>query len=130
MHRSDPVELLRENDLLLLFGPEEEEAFADLALRFPEETVSRWATLLSGGDRSEAFGPRSRSERRDEASIVRSLHVGLRKRIIGALLVLLAVGAVGVLARVVLSGEPVDRTDRSLRLSGTLDTPDPTLIHI
>jgi hypothetical protein len=124
VHRSDPVELLRENDLLLLFGPEEEEAFADLALRFPEETVSRWATLLSGGDRSEAFGPRSRSERRDEASIVRSLHVGLRKRIIGALLVLLAVGAVGVLARVVLSGEPVDRTDRSLRFSATLDTPD------
>jgi len=124
VHRMDPVELLRENDLLLLFGPEEEEAFAELALRFPEETVTRWATLLSGGDRSEAFGPRSRSERRDEASIVRSLHMGFRKRVIGALLVVLAVVVVGVLARVLVSDEPVDRTDRSLRFSSTLDTSD------
>ena len=124
VHRMDPVELLRENDLLLLFGPEEEEAFADLALRFPEETVSQWATLLSGGDRSEAFGPRSRSERRDEAAILRSLHVGLRKRVIGVLLVLLAVAAVGALARVLLSDEPTDRTDRSLRFSSTLVTSD------
>lgn len=124
VHRMDPVELLRENDLLLLFGPEEEEAFADLALRFPEETVSRWATLLSGGDRSEAFGPRSRSERRDEAAILRSLHLGLRKRVIGVLLTLLALGAVGGLARVLLSHEPVDRTDRSLRFSSTLATSD------
>jgi len=124
VHRSDPVELLRENDLLLLFGPEEEEAFADLALRFPEETVSRWATLLSGGDRSEAFGPRSRSERRDEAAILRSIAVGLRKRVLGVVLVLFAVVAVGALARVLLSDDPVDRTDRSLRFSSTLTTSD------
>ena len=86
VHRDNPVELLRENDLLILFGPEEETAFADLALRFPEETVTRWATLLSGGDRSEAFGPRSRSERRDEASLLREFQVGLRKRVLGSVL--------------------------------------------
>jgi hypothetical protein len=59
-HHDDPVDLARENDLLLLFGPDEEEAFAKLALRFPEETVATWASLLAGGDRTEAFGPRSR----------------------------------------------------------------------
>ena len=85
-HRTDPVELVRENDLMLLFGPEEEEAFARLALRFPDETVAVWATLLSGGDRSEAFGPRSRSERRDEAVVEQALRLGMRKRVASSLL--------------------------------------------
>ena len=122
VHRSEPVELLRENDLLLLFGPEEEEAFATLALRFPEETVTRWATLLSGGDRSEAFGPRSRSERRDEAAIVRSLHVGLRNRVLGALLFALLIVGVVALARGLLASDSIDRSDRALRFSSTVTT--------
>ena len=116
-HRTDPTDLVRENDLLLLFGPEEEEAFAKLALRFPDETVAQWATLLSGGDRSEAFGPRSRAERRDETVIARDLTRGLRKRVAGTALLLVVV-AVGVLGgRSLLETTPGDRTDRSLRFS-------------
>ena len=119
VHRDNPVELLRENDLLLLFGPEEEAAFADLALRFPEETVTRWATLLSGGDRSEAFGPRSRSERRDEASLLREFQVGLRKRVLGGVLLLSVLGVLGYGAQSVFSGSPEDRSDRALRFTGS-----------
>ena len=118
VHRDDPVELLRENDLLLLFGPAEETAFADLALRFPEETVTRWATLLSGGDRSEAFGPRSRSERRDEASLLREFQVGLRKRVMGGVLLLALLVTLGYGTRSVLSDGPEDRSGRALRFTG------------
>lgn len=122
VHRDDPVELLRENDLLLLFGPEEEVTFADLALRFPDETVTRWATLLSGGDRTEAFGPRSRAERRDEASLVREFQVGLRKRAMGGVLLLGVLALFGFGARALLVDGPEDRSDRSLRFSGSTTT--------
>ena len=100
--RVDPVEMARENDLLLLFGPEEEEEFARLALTFPDETVKRWATLLSGGNRSEAFGPRSRAERRDEAAVARELQTAVLRRALGGLLVLalLGVSVLGVRALV------------------------------
>jgi len=117
VHREDPVELLRENDLLLLFGPQEEAAFAELALRFPDETVTRWATLLSGGDRSEAFGPRSRAERRDEASIVRELQVGVRKRVASLLLLSVVLFGLGLAVRTLLSEQPEDRSERAIRFS-------------
>ena len=81
---ADPVQFAQENDLLLLFGPDEEEEFARLALRFPEETVKSWATLLSGGSRSEAFGPRSRAERRSEAAVATELQSALLRRLIAA----------------------------------------------
>ena len=81
---ADPVQLAQENDLLLLFGPDEEEEFARLALRFPEETVKNWATLLSGGSRSEAFGPRSRAERRSEAAVASELQSAVFRRLITA----------------------------------------------
>ena len=90
--RADPVEMARENDLRLLFGPDEEEEFARLALTFPDETVKRWATLLSGGNRSEAFGPRSRAERRDEAAVARELQTAVLRRVLGGLLVLALLG--------------------------------------
>ena len=80
----DPIQLAQENDLLLLFGPDEEEEFARLALRFPEETVKNWATLLSGGSRSEAFGPRSRAERRSEAAVASELQSAVFRRLITA----------------------------------------------
>ena len=80
----DPVQFAQENDLLLLFGPDEEEEFARLALRFPEETVKNWATLLSGGSRSEAFGPRSRAERRSEAAVASELQSAVFRRLITA----------------------------------------------
>ncbi len=121
VHREDPVELLRENDLLLLFGPQEEAAFAELALRFPDETVTRWATLLSGGDRTEAFGPRSRAERRDEATILRELQVGVRKRVASVLLLVAALVGLGVGGRALLATGPEDRSDRALRFVGTAD---------
>lgn len=122
VHCDDPVEFLQENDLLLLFGPEEETAFADLALRFPDEAVTRWATLLSGGDRTEAFGPRSRAERRDEASLVREFQIGMRKRAMGGILLLGVLVLVGFGARSLLENEPEDRSDRSLRFSGSTVT--------
>ena len=81
---ADPVQFAQENDLLLLFGPDEEEEFARLALRFPEETVKKWATLLSGGSRSEAFGPRSRAERRSEAAVASELQSAVFRRLITA----------------------------------------------
>lgn len=81
---ADPIQLAQENDLLLLFGPDEEEEFARLALRFPEETVKNWATLLSGGSRSEAFGPRSRAERRSEAAVASELQSAVFRRLITA----------------------------------------------
>ena len=81
---ADPVEFAKENDLLLLFGPDEEEEFARLALRFPEETVKSWASLLSGGSRSEAFGPRSRAERRSEAAVASELQSAVLRRLITA----------------------------------------------
>ena len=80
----DPVKFAQENDLLLLFGPDEEEEFARLALRFPEETVKNWATLLSGGSRSEAFGPRSRAERRSEAAVASELQSAVFRRLMAA----------------------------------------------
>lgn len=122
VQRDDPVELLRENDLLLLFGPEEEASFAELALRFPDETVKRWATLLSGGDRSEAFGPRSRAERRDEASIVREFQLGVRKRVASVALLALALFGLGMGVRLLWSGTPEDRSDRALRFGGNTET--------
>ena len=45
VHESSPVEFARKNDLLLLFGPEEEELFAQLATRFPPETLRVWSEL-------------------------------------------------------------------------------------
>ena len=124
-HQSDPVELARQNDLLLLFGPEEEEAFARLALRFPEETVQTWATLLSGGDASEAFGPRSRAERRDEAAIGRSLQLAFRRRVVGVTVGLLVVAGAVLGVRALWIDGPLDRSDRALRFSATAtDTGD------
>jgi hypothetical protein len=123
-HRDDPIDFARENDILLLFGPDEEEAFAKLALRFPEETVAKWATLLAGGDRTEAFGPRSRAERRDEESIQESIKLGVRKRALTtmgfALIALL--GFLGI--RTALEEAPVDRSDRALRFAVTSQNRD------
>ena len=116
-HHDDPVDLARENDLLLLFGPDEEEAFAKLALRFPEETVATWASLLAGGDRTEAFGPRSRAERRDEAAIERSIKLGVRRRALAVLAVLASVVVGAVLVGIAVEDQPEDRSDRALRFA-------------
>ena len=82
IHDSNPVELARKNDLLLLFGPEEEKLFAKLAVRFPPETLRVWTDLLGGGDSSESFGPRSRAERQDEKAIALSIKKAFRRRAI------------------------------------------------
>ena len=82
VHESSPVEFARKNDLLLLFGPEEEELFAKLAVRFPPETLRVWAELLGGGDSSDSFGPRSRAERQDEKAIALSIKKAFRRRAI------------------------------------------------
>ena len=123
-HHDDPVDFARENDLLLLFGPDEEEAFAKLALRFPEEVVAQWATLLAGGDRSEAFGPRSRAERRDEASIEQSIKLGVRKRALTMLAVVLFATIGFLVIRSALEEAPVDRSDRALRFATTSQNRD------
>jgi len=84
---SNPVEFARKNDLLLLFGPEEEELFAKLAVRFPPETLQVWAELLGGGDSSDSFGPRSRAERQDEKAIALSIKKAFRRRTLTFLVV-------------------------------------------
>ena len=84
---SSPVEFARKNDLLLLFGPEEEELFAKLAVRFPPETLQVWAELLGGGDSSDSFGPRSRAERQDEKAIALSIKKAFRRRTLTFLVV-------------------------------------------
>ena len=83
----NPVEFARKNDLLLLFGPEEEELFAKLAVRFPPETLQVWAELLGGGDSSDSFGPRSRAERQDEKAIALSIKKAFRRRTLTFLVV-------------------------------------------
>ena len=87
VHESSPVEFARKNDLLLLFGPEEEALFAKLAARFPPETLRVWAELLGGGDSSDSFGPRSRAERQDEKAIALSIKKAFRRRTVTFLVV-------------------------------------------
>ena len=87
VHESSPVEFARKNDLLLLFGPEEEELFAKLAARFPPETLRVWSELLGGGDSSDSFGPRSRAERQDEKAIALSIKKAFRRRAVTFLVV-------------------------------------------
>ena len=87
VHESNPVEFARKNDLLLLFGPEEEALFAKLAVRFPPETLRVWSELLGGGDSSDSFGPRSRAERQDEKAIALSIKKAFRRRTITFLIV-------------------------------------------
>ena len=82
VYESNPVEFARKNDLLLLFGPEEEALFAKLAARFPPETLRIWSELLGGGDSSDSFGPRSRAERQDEKAIALSIKKAFRRRAI------------------------------------------------
>jgi len=112
----DLVQFAQENDLLLLFGPDEEEEFARLALRFPEETIKNWATLLSGGSRSEAFGPRSRAERRSEAAVASELQSAVFKRLITAGI---GVGLIIVVFFAVksLTGDPEEKVGSGLRFS-------------
>ena len=118
---TDPIDFAKENDLLLLFGPDEEEEFARLALRFPEETIESWATLLSGGNRSEAFGPRSRAERRSEAAIASELQSAVLRRSITA-----AIGIALVLviffSLKALTGGSEDESGLGLRFSAVTST--------
>lgn len=124
IHHADPVELARDNDLLLLFGPEQEEIFAALAVRFPDETLATWTLLLSGGDSAESFGPRSRAERRDEAAISKSIKVAFRRRVLGmaATVVLLITG--GLFVRTLFEEGIVDRSEQALWLTGSGSSPD------
>ncbi len=124
VHHPDPVELARHNDLLLLFGPEQEETFAALAVRFPDETLATWTLLLSGGDSSESFGPRSRAERRDEAALSKSIKAAFRRRVLGmaAMAALLIIG--GLFVRTLFEEGIVDRSEQSLWLTGSGSSQD------
>ncbi|MFQ5557625.1 MAG: hypothetical protein ACE5GB_08995 [Acidimicrobiales bacterium] len=98
-HIDDPVEHARHNSLLILFGPEETEAFAALLARMPRERIEAWAELLGGGASSEAFGPLTLLERLDERQVSQALAAGRRQRLVnvGVTLVstvLVLVGAV------------------------------------
>ncbi|HJP16861.1 MAG TPA: hypothetical protein QF762_07835 [Acidimicrobiales bacterium] len=116
-HESNPVELARKNDLLLLFGPEEEKLFAKLAVRFPSETLRVWTDLLGGGDSSESFGPRSRAERQDEKAIALSIKKAFRRRTITCLVVIgLVVFAIFFFKRLANEGI-VDDTNQALRFA-------------
>ena len=121
IHDSDPIELARKNDLLLLFGPEEEKLFAKLALRFPSETLERWTELLGGGDSSNSFGPRSRAERQDEKAVAISIKKAFRRRTI-AFFIVVAIAVLGTIFFMRLANEGiVDDTNQALRFASQLE---------
>ncbi|CAI8310094.1 MAG: Uncharacterised protein [Acidimicrobiales bacterium AG-410-I20] len=121
IHDPDPVELARKNDLLLLFGPEEEKLFAKLAVRFPSETLERWAELLGGGDSSNSFGPRSRAERQDEKAVAASIKKAFRRRTL-TFLIVVAVAVLGVFFFRQLANEGiVNDSNQALRFASQLN---------
>ena len=121
IHDSDPIELARKNDLLLLFGPEEEKLFAKLALRFPAETLQRWTELLGGGDSSNSFGPRSRAERQDEKAIAVSIKKAFRRRTL-TFVTVVAIAIFGTLFFRQLANEGiVDDSNQALRFASQLN---------
>ena len=123
VHESNPVEFARKNDLLLLFGPEEEALFAKLAVRFPPETLRVWSELLGGGDSSDSFGPRSRAERQDEKAIALSIKKAFRRRTITFLIVVgLVIFAILFFRRLADEGI-VDDSSQALRFASQQSEP-------
>jgi len=120
----DTVEFARINSLTILFGTDEHAAFETYLARMSPPLVERWRDLLTGGARSEAFGPLTLQERIDETQVADALKSGRRQRIINmavALFVLIGVSVGGVLGWNALQDQPV-RTQGTLRFAITSST--------
>jgi len=85
----------------------------------PPDLVDRWRDLLSGGARTEAFGPLTLEEKLDERQIEEALRSGRKQRIINvtvALLVMVASGYGGFAGWTALNGRD-ERTQGTLRFT-------------
>lgn len=121
----DLVEFARLNSLTILFGSDEHAIFETYISRMPPEMADRWLDLLSGGARSEAFGPLTLREKLDERQVEQALRSGRKQRIINmivALFVLIAVGAGGFVGWGAL-GDRGKRTQGTLRFATVEATP-------
>jgi len=120
----DAVEFARINSLTILFGVDEHASFETYLARMPPDLVDRWRDLLSGGARSEAFGPLTLQEKIDETQVIDALQSGRRQRIVNvAVFLVVLVGAVvgGVVGWNALNDQP-NRTSGALRFAATPTT--------
>ncbi len=121
----DAVEFARVNCLTILFGSEEHQAFDTYLARMPADLADRWADLLSGGARSEAFGSLTLREKLDESQVEEAIRSGRRQRFVNitlALLVLAGAAAGGVVGWSSLSSRG-RRTQGTLRFATVGTTP-------
>jgi len=120
----DAIEFARINSLTILFGTDEHAAFETYLARMPADLAERWRDLLTGGARSEAFGPLTLQERIDETQVTEALKSGRRQRIINvtvALVVFIGASAGGVIGWNALNDQPA-RTQGTLRFAATPTT--------
>lgn len=90
----DALEHAERNNLLLLFGPGEQDRFERLYARMPDDMVVAWRAALRGGDPRDAFGPLTAAERLDAKRIDQDMRAGRRQRLVqlvAGLVVLVAV---------------------------------------
>jgi len=119
----DAVEFARINSLMILFGAEEHAIFETYLSRMPPDLIERWRDLLSGGARTEAFGPLTLQEKLDERQIEEALRSGRKQRIINvtvAMLVTVGLGVGGFAGWNILNARG-ERTEGTLRFA-TVET--------
>ncbi len=92
----DSIEFARANSLTILFGSDEQAIFEAYLARMPPEMADRWRDLLSGGARSEAFGPLTLREKLDEHQVEQALRSGRKQRVINVLAALIVLAGLGV----------------------------------
>ena len=120
----DAIEFARLNSLTILFGVDEHGAFETYLARMPADLIDRWRDLLSGGARSEAFGPLTLQEKIDETQVIEALQSGRRQRIVNVasfLVVVVALVVGGIFGWQALNDQS-SRTSGSLRFAATPTT--------
>lgn len=94
----DTLEHAERNNLLLLFGPDEQARFERLYARMPDDLVDAWRSALRGGDPRDSFGPLTAQERLDAKRIDADLRAGRRRRLVqviaGIVVLVAAIGGV------------------------------------
>lgn len=94
----DSLEHAERNNLLLLFGPDEQARFERLYARMPDDLVTAWRSALRGGDPRDSFGPLTAQERLDAKRIDADLRTGRRRRVVqivlGMFVIVAAAGGV------------------------------------
>ncbi|MGI9646327.1 MAG: hypothetical protein ACR2O6_13555, partial [Ilumatobacteraceae bacterium] len=130
-HDDDPIELARANGLMILFGPDENDAFATLLARMPPARAEAWRDLMAGGASSEAFGPLTLQERLDEKQVDEALQSGRKQRLVNVAIavgVIVVVAGLGVVAWNLVSSDD-DRTSGALQFDAVTEE-DPVLAAI